>query len=414
MQHLLRQTILACLALLAASTLAQAQTANDYNDEGVEHYTERRFSDAIAAFRRAHDIAPENKTVRTNLSNALQAQAGDYARENEYKEAIQVLDEAVTIEPENPEPLTQMGAYYLMEGDIHKAIFRLEEAIELSPSHIDAHFLLGEAYFKDHDVSSALDQWRWVEQVNPDLPGLKDRLETALKDEQIEHYFKVFTSPHFHIRYSNRLRGSTLRSAVNVLETAYRDIGRDLGAFPHTPIAVTLYTAESFTEATQLGGHVGAVYDGSRIRCPVVDENGDDFPEDEIRRRLIHEYVHVVVRHVAKDRAPWWFNEGLAETYSREQSHGERQYLKRAWDEKKWFALEELHESQLEKLNVELLQLGYIQSHATVQFLRDRFGTQRLGQYLRMVAEGENPEAVLRRTCRYTYRSLESEVAATL
>jgi tetratricopeptide (TPR) repeat protein len=309
-------------------------------------------------------------------------------------------------------PLIQLGAYYLHEGRTREAIFRLEEAIELASEDVDAHYLLGEAYYRDNDVVSALDQWAWVESVQPDRAGLAERLEAARREEQIEADYTGRASRHFNVTYSREAEGAVVRDVLAILEEAYRDVGRMLGNnYPPTPVQVSLYTQEGFQQTTLMDAHVGALYDGSKIRCPVIGPDGNPLPRGELRRRLYHEYVHVVVRHIAKDGVPWWLNEGLAEALTIELTPREREFLRHAKQNDALFDLEQLTDGQLGKLDAEELYLAYKQSQATVSYLKQRFGTRRLTQVLAAIGGGEDIEVALRRTLRCSYSTLQLAVA---
>jgi len=398
--------------LLLFSPPACAQDASRMNALGVERYEKKDWPAAETHFDAALRLDPENDTVRRNFTNALQAHAADLAKAGDYPSAVAKLRRAIQNDPKNALPLMQIGAYALHEGDIHEAIFRLEEAIELLPNDTDAHYLLGEAYYRDNDVNAALEQWNWVERMEPNRPGLAERLESARRDQKVEANFQDHTSRHFNVTYNREAEGKLVRQVIEILEAAYREVGRDLGqSFPPTPIQVSLYTSEGFIEATQMQEHVGAIYDGTKIRCPVIGPDGNPLSHDEMRRRLHHEYVHVVVRHIARDSVPWWFNEGIAEALTLDLSEADRSYLRKARDEGSFFEMSDLVEGQLDRLDKDQLFLAYRQSHATVSYLKSRFGTKRLAQFLREIASGTDAEAALRRVFRKSYKTLQMETA---
>lgn len=402
--------ILIASAALCAAGGVYAQDAAQMNALGVASYERKEWATAVIQFDAALRLDPENTTVRRNLTNSLQAHASDLAENGDYKNAIQKLRQAVQNDPENPMPLMQLGAYYLHEGDVREAIFRLEEAVELAPNDVDAHYLLGEAYYRDNDVVSALDQWDWVEHVDPTRPGLKERLEIARRDHKVEADYSDKSSQHFNVTYSREAEGRLVRDVVAILETAYRDVGRALQSFPPTPVQVSLYTSEGFVEATQMKDHIGAVFDGTKIRCPVIGPDGKPLPAEEMRRRLRHEYVHVVVRHVARDNVPWWFNEGVAEALTLELTDAERRFLRNAADNDAMFALRDLTEGQLDRLGKDELILAYKQSHATVSYLKERYGTRRLAHYLREIGDGTGADVALRRVFRLSEETLQMAV----
>lgn len=410
-----KTTLLSALALVSLSVAclsAQAQTSMEFNNMGVEFYQQRSFAKAVSNFRQAHRLEPENATIRINLANAYQAHAGDLAEKEKFTDAIASLEKALPLNAEDARPLLQLGAYFLHENMVQDAIFRLEEAIELAPEDVDAHFLLGEAYYKDNDASAALEHWEWVQGVEPDRPGLSDRMITARREDQVEKDFGDRASRHFHVTYAPEADTQLVRQVLTILEAAYRDIGRTLGhTYPPGPIQVSLYTLEEFSEAAQVDQHVGAIYDGNKIRCPVFDAEGEVVPRDELRRRLYHEYVHVIVQRLGKNRVPWWLNEGLAETFSRELGQDQIQLLQTAREKDYYFSLGQISDSQLDRLDTAQLTIAYRQSHATVAYLKKRFGVRRFSQLLKALGEGEDPEKALRSTFRYGYKTLELAVA---
>ena len=408
--------LLAAVNLCGLGAHAHAQIAAEFNNLGIEAYDSGRYREAVTHFERAYEIAPESEVVRANLCNAHQAAANELAKgtangRQDYAAAAKHLEQAIGVDPKNPGPLVQLGAYYLRLKMIPDAIFRLEEAVELKPGNIDAHELLGQAYYEDNDLPAARAQWDYVLEMAPDRDYLRNQYEKAFREESVEYDFHRTGTRHFRMSYPRGMSRSLQTRILTILERAYMDIGRKFGGvYPPGQVQVIVSTAEQFAEATQLEAHVGALYDG-KMRIPLTDATGNDLTQEELKRRLIHEYVHVVVRFIGGDKVPWWLNEGLAETFSRDLEDHDLQVLERAYAEDLAFSLRDLEASQLNNLSPEVLKLAYIQSHATTNLLWSRFGQVRLAQFLSDLSVGVPTEEALRRTYRRTYLALEQEVA---
>jgi len=397
-------------AMVCFAAPARALSAAEYNAAGVEYYRAGRWQEAIANFERAYELAPDNAIVRRNLCNAHQAAANDLAKVADFAAAAKHLEIAISVAPENPSPLMQLGLYYLRLDMVEDAIFRLEETIELAPDNLDAHELLGDAYYKDNDLASARVQWQWVLEMQPHRPNLREKIEKALREEAVEENFRRSDSRHFTLSFPPGTPSRSLSEVLAHLERAYLETGQKFGrVFPPSPIQVIVYNSEGFIDATQLGEHVGGLYDG-KIRIPLVDMEGNVLDDHELKRRLYHEYTHVVVRFLAADNVPWWLNEGLAETFSRDFSRQRTTVLEQAYQNGILFSLADLEGSQLRRLDVAALRLAYCQSHATVHFLYSRHGSRALRAMMSSLAEGVESEQALKANYRYSYETLENEV----
>lgn len=407
----MRRTWLAFATVLLGGMAALAQTAADFNKDGIAAYEAKQFEEAIRLFEKAYERVPENETVRNNLCNAHQASANDLAKAENYQGAVDHLERAAAIAPRNPAPLVQLGSYYLHMGHVADAIYRLEEAIEIEPGYLDAHEFLGRAYYADGDLPYALTQWEYVLEVAPDREELKKLYEKARRESEVEYDFERGESRHFRLKYdSDTLNRGASRGLLQLLERIYRDVCRQFnGVQPPVPIEVTCYSAEGFSKATNLKSHVGAVYDG-KIRTPLTNEEGVPLEEDELRRRLTHEFVHVIVRHIARDRAPWWLNEGLAETLSKGVKGVDIAPLRAAIDEDALFGLAELESGQLDRLDAAALRVAYAEAHGAVAHLWGRFGNRAVCRFLTEIAAGGPPQEALRRQFRLGYADLEARI----
>ncbi len=105
---------------------------------------------------------------------------------------------------------------------------------------------------------------------------------------------------------------------LDILKSAYADIGKELDYFPEEPLTVILYTGKDFSDVTHAPGWAGGMFgkaDG-KIRLPV---HGAEGQERALRRVIRHEYVHALV-HALAPSAPMWLHEGLAQYLSGDQA----------------------------------------------------------------------------------------------
>ncbi|NLN91821.1 MAG: tetratricopeptide repeat protein [Candidatus Hydrogenedens sp.] len=407
-----RTLYIASLFLCLAPLPLQAQEATRMNNEGVEAFNQGEYSRAITLLEEAHALDQSSEAIRRNLCNAYQKKAELLAGDREFNLAVQILRKATKVDPKNISPLVQMGSYYLSQDRVSDAIDALENAIAITPGNLNAHELLGQAYYEDNDLYSARVQWDYVLALEPDRAGLQKRYDKAFREESVEQEFNRWKANHFTISYPRECP-ARLRSAItSILERAYLDVGRALGgSYPPSPVQVVLYTFEQFSEATRMEGHVGAVYDG-KIRSPLTDADGEWIAEEELKRRLVHEYVHVIVRQIVGDKIPWWLNEGLAETLSKSLNAREIEQLRSIYEGDVALSLAAMESTQMEQRGPDELRRAYLQAHATVDMLWNRYGRNKMLAFMRGLSRGDSPEEVFQSVYRRNYAACEAEVAA--
>ena len=403
-----RLSRLVVLATLIWPAIAFADNAASLNQEGVKAFESGDVDSAVFYFSEALRLDSESETIRQNLSNAYDAQAALAFDDGRREEAIRLLERAIDASPMNEGPLIRLGYFFLQMDENLNAIYRLEEAIEVAPDSPEAHFLLGEAYYRDNDVLSALDQWEWVFEVKPSLPGIKERLETARREAEVEGDYDYQESRRFSVTHNPDLSTSEVRRIIRILDSAYNELGRTMSnTFPPGPIQVTLYAAEEFSDSTLMGEHIGAIFDGTRIRCPVLTPDGELIDEQLLEEVLYHEYVHVLVKYLAPRGVPWWLNEGLAESLSHELTETERRMLAYAESNDLLFPMRELEAHQLEKLDPERLALAYAQAHAATRYLIDQCGMLNVVSVVKRINGGEDASDSLRKACHTSYETLD-------
>ena len=108
--------------------------------------------EAIAGFRKALEIWPDQSKDHNNLGKVL-AQNGRTA------EAMEEFQAALRISPNDPDTENNIGATFLQKGDIDNALLHLQKAVEKGPFRADAHMNLGNAYLQKRQFDAAIDQY---------------------------------------------------------------------------------------------------------------------------------------------------------------------------------------------------------------------------------------------------------------
>jgi Peptidase MA superfamily len=159
---------------------------------------------------------------------------------------------------------------------------------------------------------------------------------------------------------------------LDILETAYGDVGLVVGYYPDTMVDTILYTEQQFFDVTRSPAWAGGIFDG-KVRLPVAGTEPD--PKD-LRRIVTHEYTHAALTLATLPAVlPTWFQEGVAMNLE----GGDRM----PWARMRAARLRA--PVPLEALTDSFLGLGqsdaegaYAESYLVVRSLLDRFGPFRL------------------------------------
>lgn len=102
----------------------------------------QRWAEAIGFYQRALELAPGHGVAALNLSNALLSLGGTLVKLGCVNEAMASFKQAITINPENAEAYVQLGGAFRQCGNLQAAEQAYREAIRIRPDYPDAHYFL--------------------------------------------------------------------------------------------------------------------------------------------------------------------------------------------------------------------------------------------------------------------------------
>jgi cytochrome c-type biogenesis protein CcmH/NrfG len=102
----------------------------------------------------------------------LLAQIGNvYYDAQQYKDAINYYQEAVKLDPKNPNVGTDLGTAYYYSGDNDRALQQLNTVLKSNPTHPQALFNLGIVKWQGKmDIQGAAQAWQKLLDTNPSYP----------------------------------------------------------------------------------------------------------------------------------------------------------------------------------------------------------------------------------------------------
>lgn len=123
---------------------------------------DQQFAEAIPLLQEM--ISSNEDQLHTDLKARL---AYCYFRENDFDQSIQLLNECLSIEPENPEYLSDRGLSYFMQGKGQQALTDFDRAQALQPQN--PYRYSSRAYIKDAlgDTAGAIEDYQKTLELDP-------------------------------------------------------------------------------------------------------------------------------------------------------------------------------------------------------------------------------------------------------
>lgn len=142
-----------------------AESPNDYISlygNGLALFNLRRVPEANENVERAIDVLSKNDQNNRVLADSLVLSAVISATQNENSQAIEKLNKAVAIAPENFDANLSLGRAYFGNGDFANAVKFFEQAARIKPDNLQAKFFLATTLERAGNLEQALEQYRAV------------------------------------------------------------------------------------------------------------------------------------------------------------------------------------------------------------------------------------------------------------
>lgn len=307
---------------------------------------------------------------------------------------------AATYLPDQPTLLMNVAYVYLKRSEFKQALEYLDRAKRLAPENADVYKLGGWAYYGMNRPEQAVVEWKKSQAIRPDAE-VQTALEKALRDKQEEGNYRENESAHFQLRYNGAAEPTLAREMLHKLEGHFQQIESELNYTPPEPIGVILYTQQGFADITRAPGWVGALNDG-RIRVPVQGLSGVD---SELSRVLRHELTHSFIQQKTHGRAPTWIQEGMAQWMEGKRSDENAAVLIHIYDVGQAAPLGRLEGSWM-GLSGDVARYSYAWALANVEYIVETQGMGDMERILDRLAAGSEAQAALKEVLRDDYEEL--------
>ncbi len=236
-----------------------------------------------------------------------------------------------------------------------------------------------------------------------------------------EAHFQALETDHFRIHYLNKDE-IVAYHAKAVLEAAYKRIGTALDIFPAERGEKII--VEIFPDARGLAGATGLTvqeigtsgtiavckFHRLMITSPLATASGYDWADT-----LAHEYTHLLITKKSHNSIPIWLHEGIAKYYEsmwsgkpgRALGPYAETLLAKAVKAHTLITYDEMHPSMAKLPSQEATALAFAEVFTTIEFMRERFGTESVPHILQRTGAGEGLERALRAVTQLDLHGIE-------
>lgn len=138
--------------------------------------------DARGAATNSHlaDSSPINPAASEMELRHIVSEADQLRSSGKFKEAVELLRKAATLDPRNGDLHRELGITFLMFHDWESARIEMLEAVRREPENVDAHSGLAYALEKLGDLDEALKQYKICTQMDPHDTSYRDHYVQVL------------------------------------------------------------------------------------------------------------------------------------------------------------------------------------------------------------------------------------------
>jgi len=162
------------LATAPAKILVSSKTAEEWYNEGIEKFEQKKYPEALECNQEALKLAPGNAEILNNLANCL-------FKMGRVDEALTQWKEALSIAPRSAKICNNMGIAYYQKEDNAKAVDYYKKAVLFEPQFPDPYYNLGSVYGFMGKYKEALENYKKYLEFSPD-PTMR-----SLTEERIEY-----------------------------------------------------------------------------------------------------------------------------------------------------------------------------------------------------------------------------------
>lgn len=113
--------------------------------------------------------------------------------ENQIKKEIELIQEELNGQPDNPELINELGVGYYLLGQYSNSIIQYKKALKLDPGKAKYHFNLANAYFENNQPNQAIEAFMDAIDIDPGhIPSLNNLADVYEASGNLDKAFELY------------------------------------------------------------------------------------------------------------------------------------------------------------------------------------------------------------------------------
>ncbi|RME59903.1 MAG: hypothetical protein D6780_04365, partial [Candidatus Dadabacteria bacterium] len=225
--------------------------------------------------------------------------------------------------------------------------------------------------------------------------------KSSVQSSQAVFYTPLFLEGGAELTVVSQGKWNSLVSSVTTeLKSAHRRLLALFNAKPSLKVTMHILDEELFYSLTGAPRWTNALYLNKKILLPVSSTSSDKNYKG-LLRTVRHEYLHAVVDAISSGRCPGWLDEGLAQWFEHSQNPILEPALFHWLRYNDPIPFKEL-ESGFTSFKGEKVPVSYAQSLWAVKYLLKKYGSTKIGYFLKLLGKGYPEERAFKRSFNIT------------
>jgi tetratricopeptide (TPR) repeat protein len=156
-----------------------------YNILGDAYSKLNRLDEAIQALEKAHSMKPDNGSIAENLGKVYRKQGIDAFSAKQYDLTIKALSKAKDYIPKDGYVFYNLAEAYRLQKNYPEAEKVFIQAAVLMPKNADLYERMGLVYENQNKWDPALDAYKKAAELNPATKGIKESIDRVTENKKI-------------------------------------------------------------------------------------------------------------------------------------------------------------------------------------------------------------------------------------